>query len=116
VINDGSTDSSPIILEEYKKSDNRIRVINNERNIGLTKSLNNGVAIAEGKYIARMDADDLSLSYRFERQLDFLEKNPSFVAVGSAYYQLDENSKIESFMPVLSDYKEIKDGFAMEAL
>ena len=64
------------LLETYKKKDNRIVLIYNEQNIGLTKSLNRGLSIARGEYIARMDADDISLPDRFETQLGlFKQKN-----------------------------------------
>lgn len=108
IINDGSTDSTSKMLEEFSKRDNRIKTIENEHNIGLTSSLNKGIMMAEGKYIARMDADDLSLSSRLEKQLEFLEQNPSHIAVGSSFYQIDDKSKITSFVSVLSDDKKIK--------
>jgi glycosyltransferase involved in cell wall biosynthesis len=56
-------------------------LIHNEKNIGLTKSLNKGIGKAKGKYIARMDADDVSLPKRFERQVEALDKNPEIVLV-----------------------------------
>jgi glycosyltransferase involved in cell wall biosynthesis len=71
------------ILKEYQKKDNRIVVITNEQNIGLTKSLNKGIKIAKGKYIARMDADDISLPMRFEKQVEIMENNPDIIVCGS---------------------------------
>lgn len=68
IINDGSTDSSKKIIEEYERRDHRIKVITHE-NIGLTKSLNIGIKISTGSIIARMDADDESHHRRFELQL-----------------------------------------------
>ena len=59
VINDGSTDKSLDILKQYQQSDDRVYIIN-QSNAGLSASLNRGIAIAKGKYIARMDADDIS--------------------------------------------------------
>ena len=73
IINDGSTDDSKIIIKEYAKLDSRIIQIN-QKNIGLTKSLNKGINIARGKYIARQDADDISMPNRFNKQLFWLEK------------------------------------------
>ena len=67
-----------LLLKGYAKKDNRIRLIFNKENIGLTKSLNIGISIAQGDYIARMDADDISEAKRFEKQLDFFESNPDF--------------------------------------
>ena len=65
-----------LLLKEYELKDNRIILLFNEKNIGLTKSLNKGVAIAHGKYIARMDADDLSHSDRFDSQIQFMKSHP----------------------------------------
>jgi glycosyltransferase involved in cell wall biosynthesis len=81
IINDGSTDSSTGIILSY--NDPRIRYINNERNLGLITTLNKGISLAEGKYIARMDADDISFPERFERQYRFMEQNPAVGVVGT---------------------------------
>ena len=81
IIEDSSTDNSLDILEEYAKKDSRIKIIKKEKNIGIKgfiKNLNLGISIAKGKYIARMDADDISLPERFQKQVDFLEKNSDF--------------------------------------
>jgi glycosyltransferase involved in cell wall biosynthesis len=72
IINDGSTDSSLEIIKSY--IDNRIIIID-QNNTGLAKALNNGIAKAKGKYIARMDADDISVITRLEKQLIFMESN-----------------------------------------
>ena len=74
IINDGSTDNSLTIIENYRVKDNRIVVISQE-NKGLIASLNEGIRIANGSYIARMDADDISLPGRFEEQIGFMEEN-----------------------------------------
>jgi len=71
------------ILKEYAMSDRRIILIFNETNIGLTKSLNKGLVISKGKYIARMDADDISLPVRFERQYDYMESHPNVIVLGT---------------------------------
>jgi glycosyltransferase involved in cell wall biosynthesis len=80
IINDGSTDKSLAIIQSY--SDRRIVVLN-QKNTGLAKALNNGIAIARGKYIARMDADDIAMPDRLNFQVTFLENNPDYVVVGS---------------------------------
>jgi glycosyltransferase involved in cell wall biosynthesis len=79
IVNDGSSDKSLEIIETYH--DPRIIVIN-QLNQGLAKSLNNGIRIAKGEFIARMDADDISYSDRFEKQLGFLAVNPDCVVIG----------------------------------
>lgn len=73
IIDDASTDSTSSILRSV--SDSRIKLYTNPLNIGLTKSLNRGLNLAKGKYIARMDADDVSFLNRFEKQFLFLESN-----------------------------------------
>lgn len=70
-------------IDRLCDQDERVKVIRNETNIGLTKSLNRGFEIAKGKYIARMDADDISYLDRFAKQVAFLEKNQEFVACGT---------------------------------
>lgn len=74
IINDGSRDKSLDIIEKYKNQDERIVVISRE-NKGLVPSLNEGIEKAKGKYVARMDADDLCMPNRFEEQLSYMEKN-----------------------------------------
>jgi len=69
IVNDGSTDGSDVILEQYAAQDNRIKIIS-QHNQGLTKALINGCAVAHGKYIARQDAGDISLPGRSRKQLD----------------------------------------------
>ena len=72
IIDDGSGDNSLNIINKYQKQDSRILVITRE-NKGLVYTLNEGINQAKGKYIARMDADDISLSNRFEKQIELLE-------------------------------------------
>lgn len=91
IINDGSTDSTAEILQSYQ--DPRIKIINNEKNMGLTKSLNKGLKIAKGEYIARQDGDDVSLPTRLEEQISFLDKNKEVGLLGTAWYIIDENSQ-----------------------
>ena len=81
IINDSSTDNTGEIISEYAQKDDRIKVFNNEENIGLTKSLNKGLNFARGEYIARQDADDVSLAQRFERQVAVLDRNPEAVLI-----------------------------------
>jgi len=73
--------------------DPRIRVISNEKNIGLTKSLNFALDIAQGEYIARMDADDVSYPKRLEEQVKFLDENPDHILVGTWAEIIDEDGK-----------------------
>jgi len=81
VINDCSSDSTEEIIQSY--DDCRIRYIKNEKNSGVAATLNRGLDIAEGEYIARMDADDISLPQRFEKQAEFLDQNPDVAVCGA---------------------------------
>ena len=71
---DGSTDNTYQIATKYSEKDNRITVIKNDTNSGLAFSLNHCLKYAKGEYVARMDADDISLPNRFEKQVAFLNK------------------------------------------
>lgn len=92
IINDGSTDLTREIVLSY--NDPRICLIDNEENMGLTKSLNKGLKIARGEYIARMDADDVSMFDRFERQIDFLNRHRDYAVVGTFLKVINEDSKV----------------------
>jgi len=81
IIDDGSTDATTRALAGY--DDPRIRVEHNDRNLGLTATLNRGLDMARGNYIARMDADDICHPLRLERQIRFLDTNPEAGVVGS---------------------------------
>ena len=83
VINDGSKDNTQKILEEYAAKDKRIKIVQHEQNKGLVYGLNEGLDLATGKYIARMDDDDEAYPQRFEKQVAFFEEHPEFAAVGS---------------------------------
>ncbi len=81
IINDGSTDQTETIILSYK--DERIRYVKNEQNLKLIDSLNKGLALAQGKYIARMDADDICMHNRLEQQVAFMEANPEIGISGA---------------------------------
>ena len=88
LIDDGSTDGSKALLEGYAKRDPRVRLVSRP-NKGLTKTLNEGLDLARGEFIARMDADDVSLPTRFEKQVAFLRANPDVVCVGARVLRVD---------------------------
>jgi len=100
IVNDGSTDNSPKIIKSH--NDERIRIINNEKNIGLTKSLNKALKQGKGEYIARQDADDVSLPNRFEMQVKYLESHPEVVLLGTSFYLIDETGEITKKYVVLA--------------
>ncbi len=92
-VDDASSDNSFNVLEKYAKKDIRIKIIKNEKNIGLTKSLIKAASIAKGSYIARQDADDISLPKRLEKQIDFLSHNPSYGAIGTRAGIINKDGK-----------------------
>ena len=91
IIEDGSIDGTYAILESY--NDSRIVLVHNQENIGLTRSLNKGLALAQGEYVARMDADDVAMPQRFEKQVAFLKKHPEIGILGSACQLIDTNGR-----------------------
>ncbi len=83
IINEfGSEDGSREIVEEYMRMDKRFILIQNEQKLGISESMNRGLEIASGTYIARMDADDISLPQRFEKQVEYLENHLDIVMCG----------------------------------
>jgi len=89
IINDGSSDKSAEIAERYAQKDSRIILIH-QKNEGLTKSLNKGLSLAKGEYIARMDADDISEPERLQVQAQFLDQNQDVGVVGIDGLVIDE--------------------------
>lgn len=84
IVDDASNDAEVLdYLNEIKTIDNRITIIRNETNQGLTKSLNIGLKECKGEYIARMDSDDISLEERFSKQIEFLQSHSEVALVGS---------------------------------
>lgn len=82
------------LLDSYVSNDKRIKVINNENNLGLPASLNRALDIVRGKYVARMDADDISLPHRFQYQYDFLENHLDYGICGTYARFINEYSKV----------------------
>ena len=88
VVDDASTDETPAVLAAVQ--DPRLRVLRNEQQLGLAASLNRGLGEAVGRYVARLDADDVALPERLESQLARITAIPSVAAVGTAILDLDE--------------------------
>jgi glycosyltransferase involved in cell wall biosynthesis len=86
ILDDGSTDESRQIIAGFQ--DPRIRFIQNEKNLGLVATLNVGLNHAAGKYIARMDQDDIALPHRFQQQVDFLQANLDYVMCGTTVHYI----------------------------
>lgn len=89
IIDDGSTDGTGKIISGYASHPNVVVI--SQENAGLVQALNNGLSLTSAKYIARMDADDVSYKIRFERQVEALEADSELVAVGSGFHYISEN-------------------------
>ncbi len=96
IIDDGSTDNSNEIIRGY--SDKRLRFIAHSKNVGIPRTRNEGLAEARGKFIVHMDADDISVPHRIERQVEFMEKYPQ-TGVSSSWYRLMDSQET-IFLPV----------------
>lgn len=92
VVDDGSTDGSASILDSYQSYDARVKVHHHEHG-GLIKSLNRGCSLAQAKYIARMDADDVASKDRLSWQVDFMEAHPEIGVLGGAVEWIDAMGK-----------------------
>ena len=92
IIDDHSTDDSVSIINAYK--DPRIIFTCNDQNIGVTRSLNLGLSLAKGEYIARMDADDISLPERFKNQVSYLDAHPDVGVLGTSVCLINQSGKI----------------------
>ena len=94
IINDNpNNDSLKLVLEQYAAKDSRIVLIENEKNLGLGASLNRGLSVAQGKYIARMDSDDISLPARLAKQVEYLESHNEVDLLGTWTKRIDENGQ-----------------------
>lgn len=107
IVADKSSDRSDLILEDYAKKDNRIKVFMDKKK-GLIASLNKGCRLAKGKYIARMDSDDISLPNRLERQVQYLEKHPEIGILGTGIRYIDETGRLGKLVRNPEDPKLIK--------
>lgn len=90
ICDDGSTDNTYEKLKNIERSDRRIKIIKNDINRGLAYTLNHCISVSNGEYIARMDADDISLTNRFELELKFLEENLEYDFVGCNVFLIDD--------------------------
>lgn len=89
---DGSTDNTLAVAEEYRgRHTDKIKLLQNEKNLGLNKTLNRCLGAATGEYIARMDGDDVSLPERLEKEVAFLDANPNYAIVSCPMIYFDEN-------------------------
>jgi len=106
IIDDGSTDDSLRILKRYAARDPRIR-LTSRPNQGLVPTLNELVDGARGEFLARMDADDIAMPERFEKQVQYLRDHPDCAVVGCRVWEIDAEGDPVTEWPTLSDHDEI---------
>ncbi len=106
IIDDGSTDGSINVVKNFE--DKRIQLIKQKKNRGRTKSLNNGLKKVKSKYIAILDADDISYKNRLNIQLNFLKKNKHIDIVGTWYEVINNKGKILKINKTTSNAKMVK--------
>ncbi len=106
IIDDGSNKAETLTcLSEFENTDERLKIIRNEINIGLTKSLNVALRHSKGVYIARMDADDISLPERLDKQVGYMEKNSEVCLLGSNTFVFNDEGNEFDERKVYSRYK-----------
>ena len=94
VIDDGSIDETYKIISELSSNDSRIIILKNENNLGFVKSLNKAISVSKGKYIARLDDDDLWIDERkLEKQVEFLDKHQDYALTGGGVIMVDKDGK-----------------------
>ena len=96
IIDDGSTDSTPAIICAAMETDHRIKAIRHDICLGLPRSLNDGLQLARGEWIARMDADDICTQNRLAMQVEFLRNNPAFGLVGTQGRYINEGGELQN--------------------
>lgn len=106
-IDDGSTDNSLKILKQFAKKDKRIKIFHFSKNKGIAAALNKGLDKAKGYYIARMDADDISLPRRFETQVKYLQDHQDVIAVGSQIKLINEQGKNIGYKTFPDDHQRL---------
>ncbi|MCP4142059.1 MAG: glycosyltransferase family 2 protein [Chloroflexi bacterium] len=100
IVDDGSTDSTWEIITQHHKIDQRINPIKLKKNQGVAIASNIGIKMAQGKYIARMDSDDISLPQRLEKQVEFMESNPEIGILGSRVRYMNRAGNLLGFPPM----------------
>ena len=103
IVDDGSADGTADYLDVLRARDPRARVLRNDNNIGLTRSLNLGLAAARGRLVARMDADDICAPDRLEQQVAFLDRHPDVGVVGSSRTLIDEEGTTLGYARAVPD-------------
>ncbi|WP_332628467.1 glycosyltransferase [Halalkalibacter flavus] len=107
IIDDASNDGSSAILETYAEKDERIKLVKNKENKGLSYNLAEGVNMAQAPWIARMDADDIAFTDRLALQMDYIKNNPNTDVVGSYVIDIDEDGNEIELRKVPTSHEKI---------
>lgn len=107
VVDDGSSDGTLEILREMAGTDSRMRIISRP-NTGIVGALNDGLAVARGMYVGRLDSDDIALPGRLEKQVLFLEQNPDVAIVGSMWLEISADGGLRSLRGEEYTHEEIE--------
>ena len=97
IIDDASTDDSWKIIKSYARRDSRIRISRNRLNLGVSTTSNIAISLARGKYLARMDADDISTADRLQKQYQYLKSHPNTVVIGAQCATINQDNQIIGF-------------------
>lgn len=100
IVDDGSTDSSWQIIKKYFKKDLRIKPFKNKENSGIAKTINRAISKTKGQFIARMDADDIAIPHRLEKQIEFLLENKDIGILGSQMFEINDKNIITNVRKV----------------
>ena len=107
IVNDGSTDRTSDLIKDLAKHDRRIHLIDLQKNVGASRASNLGLAKAKGKFIARIDADDISISDRLDKQIEFLLSHPDVIVVGGQCELIDRDGKSIGLKAFPTDHQKI---------
>ena len=107
VVDDGSTDASLGIAASWSERDGRVRVIEHPGNRGLAVALNSAFAVSRGAVVARMDADDVSLPERLQRQVEFLDAHPAVAVVGTGADFVDAGGNVLGSRHLFEEHADI---------
>ena len=105
IIDDGSKDNTEKLVKKFADKDKRIRYVKNEKNSGLIYSANKGIDLAKGRYITRLDSDDIIYPNLFNEYKKFIEKNPDVVLFSSLLASLTDEGKLNESTPIANHFK-----------
>lgn len=109
ILNDASTNDIEKTILAFVQQDQRIVYLKNQKNLKLTRTLNKGIAHAKGKYIARIDDDDIwSNQEKLQKQVDFMEQHADYGLCGTAVQTINKEGKFLEYLPIRNKDNEIR--------